>query len=192
MFSGYIPVGNLRWVHDSPSLMCCSFPSPVSWMKRHPTFVHVPPFPTMMETRSDRCFYIYHRIRALHAKACVKSYDKWKKLTKPSEVLIVPKPKEKKKTSTAVPPCMPACTMSLPPKLPLMTDTTIPHWRGNRLGRFSIRGNSVVHSIGYSVTVFNMPRRHHQMNPSVLCGIAESIFKSHTSTCHILTYFPYP
>jgi hypothetical protein len=34
LFSGYIPVGNLRWVRDSPSLMCSSFSSPVCWMKR--------------------------------------------------------------------------------------------------------------------------------------------------------------
>ena len=96
-------------------------------MKRHPTFVCVPPFPTIVETRSDRCFHIYHRTRASRAKACAKSYDKWKRLTIPSKVLIVPKPKKKKKKSAKVPPCTPACGAKLsPPKLPPMTDTTIP------------------------------------------------------------------
>jgi hypothetical protein len=106
--------------------MCCSFPSPVRWMHRHPTFLRGPPFPTMVETQLDRCFYIYHRTRASRAKACAKSYDKWKRLTIPSEVLIVPKPKEKKKKSAKVPPCTPARTKSSPPKSPPMTDTTIP------------------------------------------------------------------
>jgi hypothetical protein len=106
--------------------MCCSFPSPVCWMKRHPTFVCVPPSPMMVETRSDRYFHIYHRTRASCAKACAKSYDKWKRLTIPSEVLIVPKPKEKKKKSAKVPSCTPARAKLSPPKLPPMTDTTIP------------------------------------------------------------------
>ena len=42
LFSGYIPVGNLRWVRDSPSLMCSSFPSPECWMKR--TYASCPVF----------------------------------------------------------------------------------------------------------------------------------------------------
>ncbi len=29
------------------------------------SFVRVPPFPMMVETRSDRCFHIYNRTRAL-------------------------------------------------------------------------------------------------------------------------------
>ncbi len=95
-------------------------------MKRHPTFVRVPPFPTMVETWSDRCFHIYHRTRASRAKACAKSYDKWKRLTIPSEVLIVPKPKEKKKKSAKVSPGTPARTKLSPLKSPPMTDTIIP------------------------------------------------------------------
>ena len=105
--------------------MCWSFPSPVCWMKRRPpffVFVRAPLFSTMVETRSDRCFYIYHRTQASRAKACAKSYDKWKRYTIPSKVIIVPKPKEKTKKSAS----MPARAKLPPPKSPPMTDTTIP------------------------------------------------------------------
>lgn len=90
---------------------------------------------TMVETRSDRCFYIYHRTRSSRAHACAKSYDKWKRLSFRTEVYII-KPKSKSRVPSRVKPCAaaapptPSRTPSRTPntqlKSPPPTDTTIP------------------------------------------------------------------
>ena len=81
----------------------------------------------MVETRSDRCFYVYHRTRASRAKACEKSYDKWKRYRIPSEVLIVPNPKKKQDKSSVNAPRTPSpIELSRPTNSPPMTETTIP------------------------------------------------------------------
>jgi hypothetical protein len=107
----------------------------------------------MVETQSDRCFYVYHRTRASRAKACEKSYDKWKRYHIPSQVLIVPNPKKKQDKSSVTAPCTPSpINLSLPTNSPPMTDTTI-KWRS----RFVFKGLRLVHLTGYSL---NIPPRH--------------------------------
>jgi len=107
------------WVIHVPHL---SIPGTWIWF-----FFLRPSVKTMVETRSDRCFYVYHRTRASRAKACEKSYDKWKRFRIPSEVLIVPKPKKKQDKSSVIAPRTPSPTeLSLPTNSPPMTDTTIP------------------------------------------------------------------
>jgi hypothetical protein len=83
----------------------------------------------MVETRSDRCFYIYHRTRSSRAHACAKSYDKWKRLSFRTEVYII-KPKSKSRVpsrvkQSALPPT-PSRTPNTQLKSPPPTDTTIP------------------------------------------------------------------
>ena len=107
------------WVIHVPHL---SIPGTCIWF-----FFLRPSVKTMVETRSDRCFYVYHRTRASRAKACEKSYDKWKRYRIPSEVLIVPNPKKKQDKSSVNAPRTPSPTeLSLPTNSPPMTDTTIP------------------------------------------------------------------